>query len=334
MTPDPITVLRYRLEWLVTRGVTAIVRLAPMSVVRTLGHGLGRAVYLIDGHRRRIALENLAFAFPGRPLEERKTLTKAMFAHFGAMLLELIKFGTYSREQMLAAADVEGEDRLRQARRQGCGVLFFTGHFGYWEMQAMSHALTAEPISVLARPLDNPYLHAMLEDTRTSTGNAVIYRQGAVRRMLRELTAGRGVAVLIDQHLHTDAIYVGFFRRPAATTSALAALALRTGAPVIPVFALPMPHGRYRFIYEHPVDPPRADTPDAVREFTQRCTDVLEMYVRRHPELWMWMHRRWRDDRGSAIGDSGSETGDPDVLSSGASNTRSVIPDPRSPTDV
>jgi KDO2-lipid IV(A) lauroyltransferase len=334
MTPDPITVLRYRLEWLVTRGVTAVVRLVPMSVVRTLGHGLGRAAYLIDGHRRRIALENLAFAFPGRPLAERKTLTKAMFAHFGAVLLELIKFGTYSRQQMLAAADVEGEDRLRQAQRQGCGVLFFTGHFGYWEMQAMSHALTAEPISVLARPLDNPHLHAMLEETRTSTGNAVIYRQGAVRRMLRELTAGRGVAVLIDQHLHTDAIYVGFFRRPAATTSALAALALRTGAPVIPVFALPMPHGRYRFIYEHPVDPPRADTPDAVREFTQRCTDVLEMYVRRHPELWMWMHRRWRDDRGSGIRDQGSGIGDRGSDLSELKTSRSPVPDPRSPHDV
>jgi KDO2-lipid IV(A) lauroyltransferase len=321
MTPDPIT-LRYRLEWLGARSVATVIRAMPMWAVRMLGHGLGRVAYLFDRPRRRIALENLAFAFPGRPLGERTALTKAMFAHFGAVLLELIKFGTYSREQMLAAADVEGEDRFRQARGQGRGVLFFTGHFGYWEMQAISHALVAEPISALARPLDNPFLHSMLEDIRTSTGNAVIYRQGAVRRMLRELTAGRGIAVLIDQHLHSDAIYVGFFRRPAATTSALAALALRTGAPVIPVFALPLPHGRYRFIYEHPVDPPRAGTPDAVREFTQRCTDVLEMYVRRHPELWMWMHRRWRDDRGSAMGDRGMET--PEARTSG-----SPVPDPR-----
>ena len=92
-----------------------------------------------------------------------------------------------------------------------------------------------------------------------------------------------------------DAVYVDFFDRPAATTSALAALALRTGAPVIPVFALPLPGGRYRFIYERPVPPPKEESPDAVREFTQRCTDVLEMYVRRQPELWLWMHRRWRD---------------------------------------
>jgi KDO2-lipid IV(A) lauroyltransferase len=290
-----LTACRFRLEWLVALGVGMVVRVVPMAVVRALGRVLGRVAYVIDGSRRRIALENLAFAFPGRPLSERQALVKSMFAHFGAVVLELIKFGTYSREQMLAAADVEGEERYQQARRQGRGVLFFTGHFGYWEMQAMSHALTGEPISALARPLDNPYLHSMLEEIRTSTGNSVIYRQGAVRRMLRELGAGRGIAVLIDQHLHSDAIYVGFFRRPAATTSALAALALRTGAPVIPVFALPLPHGRYRFIYEHPVDPPRAGTPDAVHEFTQRCTDVLEMYVRRHPDLWMWMHRRWRD---------------------------------------
>ena len=80
----------------------------------------------------------------------------------------------------------------------------------------------------------------------------------------------------------------------------LAALALRTGAPVVPVFALPLPGGRYRLIYEHPVPPPDPDAPDAIREFTQRCTDVLEMYVRRHPSQWLWMHRRWRDAQVSA----------------------------------
>jgi KDO2-lipid IV(A) lauroyltransferase len=124
----------------------------------------------------------------------------------------------------------------------------------------------------------------------------VIYRRGAIRRVLRALSANQAVALLIDQHIHTaDAVYVEFFNRPAATTSALAALALRTGAPVIPVFALPLPGGRFRMVYEHAVEPPRVDDPQALREFTQRCTDVLEMYVRRYPQLWLWMHRRWRD---------------------------------------
>ena len=87
---------------------------------------------------------------------------------------------------------------------------------------------------------------------------------------------------------------VDFFNRPAATTSVIAALALRTGAPIIPVFALPLAGGRYRMIYEAPIEPPADDDPDPVLTYTQRCTDLLEMYVRRYPELWLWMHRRWR----------------------------------------
>jgi KDO2-lipid IV(A) lauroyltransferase len=285
------------IEFAAVRVVAGVISLLPMQVVRRCGAVLGRLAYAIDRTHRRTALENLAAAFPSRPESERRAMARAMFTHFGSLLLELLKFSTYTRDQMIATVEVEGLERNRQAYQQQRGVLFFTGHFGYWEIHAIVEPLIARPISVLARPLDNPRLHEMLERIRTKTGNSVIYREGAVRKVLRELAANHGVALLIDQHLHTpDAVYVDFFQRPAATTSALAALALRTGAPVIPVFALPLPGGRYRLVYEHPVDPPQTDTPDAVRDFTQRCTDVLEMYVRRHPELWLWMHRRWRDD--------------------------------------
>ena len=288
--------MRYRVELWLTRIVSACMRPLPMALVRACGGTLGRAVFFVDGFHRRIALANLEQAFPARTAAERRAVARAMFAHFGRLLLELLKFGTLSESRMSARIESEGEERVLQAYQHGRGVLFFTGHFGYWEMQAIAQPLRVRPVSVLARPLDNPYLHEMLERIRTRTGNAVIYRQGAIRKVMRELAANRGVALLIDQHLHSaDAVYVDFFDRPAATTSALAALALRTGAPVIPVFALPAPGGRYRFIYERPVPPPREDSPDAVREFTQRCTDVLEMYVRRDPALWLWMHRRWRD---------------------------------------
>lgn len=288
--------MRHRAEYLLVRAVSAGVSWMPMSLVRLCGAALGRLVYLLDAGHRRTALGNLAMAFPGRSEAERVRLARAMFSHFGSLLLELLRFGRYTHEQMLAAVEVEGEERAKQALAGGRGALFFTAHFGYWEIHAVAHALRVAPISVLARPLDNPPLHAMLERIRTSTGNSVIYRQGAVRRMLRDLASNKGIALLIDQHLHTpDAVYVDFFQRPAATTSALGALALRTGAAVIPVFALPLPGGRYRLIYEAPVEPPRDETPDAIRDFTQRCTDVLEMYVRRHPEQWLWMHRRWRE---------------------------------------
>ena len=277
-------------------AVAGLVRLVPRRAVFVAGTALGLTFYALDGTHRRLALANLEAAFPLRSRQECRAIARAMFGHFGRLLMELLKFTSLSREHMLSLVDFEGRERADQAFAQGRGVLFFTGHFGYWELQAIAHALSGRPISVLARALDNPHLNALLERLRGVTGNAVIYRRGAIRKVLRALEANEGIALLIDQHIQSaDAVYVDFFNRPAATTSALAALALRTGARVIPVFALPAPGGRFRLIYEHPVEPPDAGDPEAVREFTQRCTDVLEMYVRRYPELWLWMHRRWRD---------------------------------------
>lgn len=287
--------VRYRAELVIVQVISACLRVMPVTLVRASGRGFGRLVSLVDVFHRRIAVGNLAKAFPTRSQAELRKVSGAVFAHFGGLLLELIKFATLSEEEMLARVDVEGQDHVQDAYRQGKGVLYFTGHFGYWEIQAIAFALHAEPISVVARPLDNPYLHDLLERIRTCTGNSVIYRQGGLRRVLRDLQNNRGVAMLIDQHLHSDAVSVEFFNRPAATTSALAALALRTGAPVIPVFAFPLPGGRYRLIYDRPVPPPQTQGPEAIREFTQRCTDVLEMYVRRDPQYWLWLHRRWRN---------------------------------------
>jgi KDO2-lipid IV(A) lauroyltransferase len=288
--------LRHRFEHVAVAAVLGIVRLLPMRGVLAAGTFLGRAFHAFDGGHRRLAIRNLQAAFPLQSRQESAVIARRMFEHFGQLLLVLLKFSTLDPKTMLAHVEFEGDERVRAAHAQGRGVLLFTGHFGFWEINALVHSLALKPISVLARPLDNPILHQLLEDVRTSTGNSVIYRRGAIRRVLRALAANQAVAVLIDQHMQSaDAVYVDFFNRPAATTSALAALALKTGAPVVPVFALPLGGGRFRMVYEHPVTPPSPDSADPIREFTQRCTDVLEMYVRRYPERWLWMHRRWRD---------------------------------------
>jgi KDO2-lipid IV(A) lauroyltransferase len=293
---EPHLRVRHRLEYRAVAGVIAVVRLLPMRAVLAAGALLGHAFHLLDRPHRRLAVANLQAAFPLRSRQECRAIAREMFAHFGRLLMVLLKFSTMSPAQMMARVEFEGDERVRHAHAAGRGVLLFTGHFGYWEINALVHALALHPIAVMARPLDNPLLNGLLESVRTRTGNSVIYRRGALRRVLRALGQNQAVAVLIDQHIQTaDAVFVDFFNRPAATTSALAALALRTGAPVVPVFALPLPGGRFRMVYEHPVDPPRADDPEVIREFTQRCTDVLEMYVRRYPTLWLWMHRRWRD---------------------------------------
>jgi Kdo2-lipid IVA lauroyltransferase/acyltransferase len=287
--------VKRRIESALAHGLISLIRVMPGAMVRAMGTAIGLAFYTLDGAHRRIAERNLATAFPSRPASERRAIVRAAFTHFGRLAMELLDFGTLAPDEMVARVEVVGEEHCRAAYAHGKGVLFVTGHFGFWELQALVHAVRVEPIAVLARALDNHELNQLLEGIRTRTGNTVVYRKETIRRVLRQLQAGRGVAVLIDQHtLGRDAIFVDFFEQPAATTSAVAALALRTGAPILPVFALPLPGGRYRMIYEHPVEPPPSDHPDPVRELTQRCTDVLEMYVRRYPQLWLWMHRRWR----------------------------------------
>ena len=173
-------------------------------------------------------------------------------------------------------------------------MLFFTGHFGYWEIQAIAFALHAEPISVLARPLDNPCC------TRCSSGSARAPATGHLparrsQTVLRELQSNRGVAMLIDQHLHSDAVYGGLLRASRGDdvgAGGAGAAHRRAGDSGVRAAAAGRPLSLDLRVSRAGS---RDERPDAIREFTQRCTDVLEMYVRRHPDLWLWMHRRWRD---------------------------------------
>jgi KDO2-lipid IV(A) lauroyltransferase len=288
--------MRHRLEWWVVRLVRWWAAALPEPLSRAMGTAIGWAFYAADRGHRRLAIRQLQQAFPTKPAAECRAIARATFAHFGRLLVAVLRFSRLTRDQILDRVEFAGVGRVEAALAAGKGALVFSGHFGYWELAGLGQALILPPLTLLARPLDNPHLHRLLEDMRSATGNKVIYRQGAVRKILRALALNECVAVLIDQHISTaDAVTVDFFNRPAATTSAVASLALRTGAPLIPAFALPLPRGRYRLVFEHPVEFPEPAAADPIKDLTQRCTDVLEMYVRRHPHLWLWMHRRWRD---------------------------------------
>lgn len=288
---------RHRLEHAALRAVTGLVRRLPQSFATRLGHGIGWVAYWIDARHRRITLDNLAATFPERSIQERTRIAREVFAHFGRKLVELLWFTGLPRERQLALVEFVGAEHIEAAQRAGKGALIVTGHFGFWELHALAHGLRLGPMAVVARALDNPLLDRLLIDLRSSTGNIVIDRKGGLRRIMRALNANQAVAVLIDQHILTaDAVKVDFLGRPAATTSAVAVLAMRTGAAVIPAFSLPLNDGRYRLIYEPPLAVPAESDRDGVRDLTQRCTKVLEKYVRAHPERWLWMHRRWRQD--------------------------------------
>ncbi len=290
-----VTAMRHRLEYDIVVAVRTLARLLPRSASLALGTALGGIFYMFQGRRRKLAVANLRAAFPDRSEAECRAILRATFHQFGRHVLDLLNFDAMGRDQMMGLVEWQGDEHVQRAVAKGRGIMYFTGHFGCWELQIMVHAFRFGPIVMVARTLDNPLLERLIEHIRSRVGTRVLPRQGAIRGLLGALTRHESVGMMIDQHIQDrSAVVVNFFDRPAATTSAIAALALRTGAPIIPVFAVPLPGGRYRMIYEAPIELPAEDDADPVRTCTERCTAVLEQYVRRDPHLWLWMHRRWR----------------------------------------
>ena len=295
VTPTKRIALRHRIEHMAVLIIRALLRVLPRATTLRVGGTLGQLFYFLHGRRRKLALANLRRAFPSKSDRECRVILRSTFAHFGRHVIEFLNFDVMSVDTMRSLIDVEGGEHVTEAMGRGHGTMFCSGHYGYWELQIMAHAIWFEPLVVVARTLDNPLLDRLIGRIRARLGTRAIPRHGAVRGLLKALRENHSTAIMIDQHMHgRRAVAVEFFGRPAATTSAAAALALKTGAALIPVFALPQPGGRYRMIYEAPIQAPETDDPDPVRTYTQRCTDALERHVRHSPELWLWMHRRWR----------------------------------------
>jgi KDO2-lipid IV(A) lauroyltransferase len=289
-------VLRHRVEHAAFTAACLLCRALPRPALAPLGTVLGDLAWAADARHRRVAFENFRAAFPYSEDTDARRLVRRCFRFFGRHVLELAAAAPGLRAADMPRFEYEGLEHVEAAHRAGRGVLFFTGHFGGWELMAMAHGRLGYPLGVIARALDNPWLDRALRRLRQSTGNLAIDKRDGLRPMLQQLRAGGGIAILIDQNVSGgERVFVDFLGRPAATTPALALVHLKTGAPLVPVFALPQPGGRYRFVYEPPVTTPSAgDRREDVVRITQACTAVLERRIRERPELWLWMHRRWK----------------------------------------
>lgn len=289
--------MRQRVEYALAWPFLTTLRLLPRPLARAVGIFLARLVYYLHPKLRRVGMRNLELAFPQKSRRERARILRAEYASLGRQLAEVCQFPNYTRENVDKVILYDGFENFERAAARGKGVLFLTAHFGGWELSAFAHSLHGHPLRVVMRPLDNVYLDRLVRHYRTMHGNKIIDKDESTRGLLTAMKNGETVGILMDTNMTPpQGVFVDFFGIPACTASGIARIALRTGAAVVPGFAIWDPARRkYRLRFDPEVELVRTSDPEAdMIANTQRFTSIIESYVRKYPEQWLWVHRRWK----------------------------------------
>ncbi len=275
---------------------SGLILLLPHRWAVAVGPWLGRLAYALDSRHRRVVHENLALALPELDERPRRRIARACFSHFGFALLDFVSSSRLAAQAYLERCEVEGLAHLERAENAGRGVLLLTAHFGCWEAIANWLALSGYKVKVIFRPLDNHYLDRDLKRLRERFGNESIPKRSAARAALKALRGKGRVGILVDQRVHPNAgDALLFFGREAYTSPLPAQLSLRTGSPVLPVFAVPVGSKGYKISIREPIWPEEvAGSESPEKALSLRYLEVTESEIRSAPELWLWMHRRWR----------------------------------------
>jgi KDO2-lipid IV(A) lauroyltransferase len=285
--------IEFGLVWLV---VTAL-RLLPRGMARDVGAAIGWLGYAATPRLRRVGLRNLALAFPEKPESERETILRGMYWQLGWQLAEFCHMPGYTLERANELIRYEGLEHYLAAKQRGQGVLVLTGHLGAWEMSSFYHSLAGYPMGMVIRRLDNPWVNRLVNDIRTQHGNRVLPKDDFARGLIAAMRAGETVGVLMDTNMTPpQGVFVDFFEHSACTASGVARVALRTGAAVLPGFLVWEPAEKKYVLHFLPALQ-LVDTGDAERDAitnTQMFTTALENVIRRYPEQWLWVHRRWK----------------------------------------
>lgn len=295
--PDQKVKPLHVIEFAAVKLIGWMVFFSPMFLVRWFGRMLGWLFYAVDRRHRKIALLNLDQAFGDSKNEaEKRQLVKQSFQHFGCALVETLRLSKITKRNFLKYVELDNVRPFYEALQGGKGVLLCSAHYGNWEVMNLVLGYLNLPMSAMARPLDNPLLHRLLEKVRCQSGNGVIYKHKSIRKILGQLKANRIVGIVNDQDVHDrNRIILDFFGRPAATTPVPAAMAYKTGAPIVTGYAVPLGKGRYhlRFgslIYANQ----EADKDEEILRLTEQLNQRLEQQIIFKPAYWLWMHKRFK----------------------------------------
>src|SRR3984885_12077398 len=295
-----------RLQYWPVALLVRLISVLPRPLAHAVGIMIGGAVYSLHPRLRRVGLRNLELAFPNKTLAERRKILRGVYVSLGRLLGEACLFPRYTRKNASEIAVYQGFENFQEAEKRGRGVLLLTGHFGGWEVGSFFHSLQGHPMQIVVRPLDNPYVDALIMRYRGLHGNTMIGKQEFARGLIAAMRSNQTVGILMDTNMTPpQGVFVDFFGIPACTAVGLARVALHTDATVVPAFTIWDPVLRkYRVEFDRPVELIRTgdNEADAVAN-TALFTQVIEEHVRRYPDQWLWVHRRWksRPDGGKLV---------------------------------
>jgi KDO2-lipid IV(A) lauroyltransferase len=284
--------------YVLVRLIVGVAQALTIEQSYVLARLLARLFYRFDRRHRAVGLENLRHAFGDHYTEaEREAIVFKVYLHFAMMLMEILHIPRKLHpETWRHRITLVGHEEIVGRLLKGGPIIMLTGHFGNWEMAGYLFGVFGFPPNSVARTLDNPYLDRYLRTFRERTGQKLIPKSGGYDQMLEVLRTGRVLSFLADQDAGQNGLYVDFFGRPASTHKAIALLALEHRAPVIVGYARRVgPSFHYEVGCSALIEPDEfTGTADDVRVLTQRFTTALESAIRRNPEQYLWLHRRWK----------------------------------------
>ena len=283
----------YAAVWLILKMLGAL----PRNVARGFAAFVTHLLFYLQPNLRKTAEFNLRLAYPDWTDAQRRDVTRKMVRNVGWIAAEFARFPRLTNENIEKVVILEGHENFLEGQRRGKGVLYLTGHIGAWELSSFAHALYGYPLHYMARPLDNTRLDALVNQYRCSSGNKPIFKNESARVMLKILKDSGTIGILADQNtMPEEGVFVDFFGKSACTTTGIARVALHTGAAVVPGYAYwDETIQKYRLRFEPPVELVRTgDAERDVFENTQRFAKVIEEIVRKHPDQWVWVHKRWK----------------------------------------
>jgi KDO2-lipid IV(A) lauroyltransferase len=274
---------------------TFIVGIPKKYIVKT-GNILGSIAYLFDARHRRIVRRNLKFANPEWPLDKIKKISRKTFQNMGISVLEICQMTCFSKEDILKKVRIKGRENLLNTIKSPKGLIMISAHIGNWEMSHLFVSIYIQKSLLVVVQNQPVFIERIIHKLRTSTGNTIISKKGAMIKLVRILRKGKMIGLLIDQGTSRgEGVDVTFFGHKTNATYAASLLAARYNCPVLPVYCIREPDANLTVIVEpplklHKTDDVRAD----LQTNTQIMTDSVEKIVSLYPEQWLWFHKRWK----------------------------------------